>query len=808
MRGMAMLRIGAAVLAAATALPLPAQETEAEAAAPDEAAEVQTIPVNVAEEPTPARRDAVELDTIEVTSNKRVRAQRDLPGSVGAIRGEKLEQIRAQGMEDYLKLIPGVSLADYGTGQQIPVIRGIASSTGALGSQFTGLTTGIYLDDMPFSDLFIPLSVPDLNPFDLERVEVLKGPQGTLFGSGALAGAVRYIVRKPNLGVWQGKLATTVMQTKFSEGLNQVGAAAVNVPLFSDRAALRVVGLYREDAGFYDSQPNGGNTRDEQDINRLEQLTGRALARWDVTDELRVSGFYFSQDTDQDDEGSANQASRPERNDVPFASPRESSFSGGNFSATYDLPWVRLLYTGNLLDKETRIKSQQEPTLPNQLGNQQDTSWYNLIKGRVDGVTHELRVSSPEGGDASNWEWLAGAAYLNYRQHLFQFFPNPGAADQGYYANPPEEPGDVPESDQVSSFLWATVEGDGTEQALFGEVTRRLGEHWEATLGARWFETELIADTLLKGAQITALQPGQTESRNHYVAKERGFNPKLSMRYLHNRNVQAYVLAAKGFQFGGFQINPPLAGVDQAAEQRGFHFGPYKSSELWNYELGLRTEWLDRRVRFDVAAFYLDWKDLQLTIDVPINAVPIPAPPGSGIPENVGLGVIVNVGRAHSEGIEMAMEVLPFAGAKFTTSAAWISALTDEAFDEEDPDGPVQPGTRLPGTPRFQWANVFEYEHTLPYFDSWTGGFALTHAHIGSSPDSIRPVTTVGGYDTLDARVNLLHAGSTWIPEISAGVNNITDVRGVVAYSGDGDAVNAYYFVRPRTTLLTLAWKY
>jgi iron complex outermembrane recepter protein len=757
----------------------------------------------------PASRDAVELDRIEVTASKRLKAQRDIPGSVGAIRGKDLEDMRAQELSDYLKLVPGIALVDTGPDQQVPVVRGVASSTGI--NQFTIYTTGVFLEEMPFNDLFLPLSLPDMHPFDLERVEVLKGPQGTLFGASALGGAIRYITEKPNLGIWQGKASYTLAANAHSEDLSPTGAAALNVPLGSTVAA-RLVGVWHEDKGIYDSLPNGddpntpeqeGNTRDQKDIDRFEQLTGRALLRWDATDRLSVSGLYFTQDTAQDDASNSNRPDRFSRNDVPFPSPVNSEFSGTNVTATYDFDFGTALYSGNLLEKAFNVRSQNEAALPDELGNQEDASWYTYIDGTITGTTHELRFS----GDSENWEWLVGAAQMDYDQDYFQFTPNPGAADAGYYANPPEDPEDVAEADRPVQFLWAVIDATGQERSVFGEATRRLGEFWEVTLGARVFETEIDAHSIFQGAQITALS-GSTETRSHQVMNDSGVNPKAALRYLHSRNLQVYALASRGFQFGGFQISPAVANIEQASEMKGFKFGPYKSSVLWNYEVGLRTEWLDRRLRFDLAGFYLDWDDLQLTVQVPLNPVPIPVPPGSDIPRDVPLEVVVNVAAAHSEGVEAALEVLPFAGAKFTSSAAWISALTDVEFDPDHEDGPVPAGTRLPSTPRFQWANVFSYEYGLPYFTSWQGNFALTHSHIGGSPNEIRKVKDVGAYDTLDVRFGLTRPGIAWIPEIGLGVNNLTDVRGVAAYSGDGGAVNSYYLIRPRTTLMTLAWSY
>lgn len=801
-----LLLVGLLAVVAPAFAQEPSAETES-SAAPAEP-EVQSIPVTVTEPgPEPAAEQApagTRFDDIQVTASKRLKSQRDMPGSIGALRGDELEQMRAQSMSDYLKLVPGVYLADYGTDRQVPVIRGIAS--GIDQNQFTAYTTGVYLEEMPFNDLFLPLSVPDLNPFDLERVEVLKGPQGTLFGASALAGAIRYIAQKPNLGVWQGKLSSTLTQNEFSESPSYTTAAAGNAPL-GDSAAVRVVGLYRRDAGLYDSRPNGQNTRDERDIDRSDQVTGRALAKWQATDTLTLQGLVFGQGTESDDDGNSRFPDRFERNDVPFASPSKSRFQGANLTVANDFGWGRVFYSGNRLDKRFKTRAQSEAALPEVLGNQQLLSWYNYIKGRIDGFGHEIRVSSPEGGNRHAFEWLAGAAHATYTQDFFQFSPNPGLANEGYYANPPEDRDDVAEADRPVQWLYATVDGDATEQALFGEVSGWLGDHWEATLGARAFETALQADTLFQGAQITALDPGSgTETRTHFDLQESGINPKASLRYVHDANIQGYVLAARGFQFGGVQINPPIANTEQATETQGLHFGPYKSSVLWNYEVGLRTEWLDRRVRFDVSAFYLDWKDLQLTVQV--GLLPLSVPPNPLAPQNVPIDVIVNVGAAHSEGLEAALQVVPFEGATYSSSAAWVSALTDEDFDTANEAGPVKAGTRLPGTPRFQWSNVFEYERALPYFAAWHGSFAVTHTHQGSAPNDLRPVRDVGGYDTLDVRASVARLGTPWLPEIGLGLNNLTDVRAVAAYTGDMATTNFYFLIPPRTTLLTLAWSY
>jgi outer membrane receptor protein involved in Fe transport len=668
----------------------------------------------------------------------------------------------------------------------VPIIRGIASET-EFG--FTAQTTGLYLDDMPFADLTGPQSMPDLNPFDMERIEVLKGPQSTLFGSGALAGAVRYIAHKPVHNLWQAKAYHVSSRTRGGGGEEKTTAGAINVPLFGDAVALRAVGMTRDDPGLYDmsaTDPNGNTLRDEPNADKRRQAAWRGLASWQASDDLKLSAFYFGQYTDSDD------VSFP-LDYAPFASPSAYRFGGGNLLATYDLGWASLLSSTNRMTKHTYNLAHQEFLLDQH--QQNDEEFYNQLIGDVRGWTQELRLISPEGGDG-NWEWLLGAAVMRYDQFIFQYGPMPGPPMEK-----PRKPSDVSQSEKVSSFIYATIANDATEQAVFGEATRRLGEHWELTLGLRGYRTELIADTVVSGVQIVALTQ-QEESRQHFEPRSSGVNPKASIRYVHNDHVQAYALAAKGFQFGGVQLNPPVDAFVTSAEQSGFRFAPYDSSKLWNYEVGIRTDWLDRRLRFDVGLFYLDWSDLQLTIAVPLANT------------DATFGLIANVGRAHSTGVETSLQVIPFHGARVTSSAAWIEAVTDVPFDESNSAGPVPPGTRLPGTPGFMWANVFSYEHTLPFFGNWAINPVLTHSYIGESPDAIRPTDTIGGYDTLDARLAIVKSDSRYQPEVSFGINNLTDTRGVtyheqnMAATGSGNIFHFTHYVQPRTAMLSLSFKY
>lgn len=775
------------------AQPPPGTGEDTEQTAPPQPIPDKGIPVTGEETPAEPPEAPQVLEKLVVTATKRAEYERDIPESVGAISGRTLEESRAQSLKDYVKLVPGVSYNDQGTDASVPIIRGIATE---IGFGTTSQTSGIYLDDMPFADLFVPLSLPDLNPFDLDRVEVLKGPQGTLFGAGALSGAVRYITHKPDKGLWEAKLMETTSETQLSDGRTQVLAGAANIPLTS-AAALRFVGVKRGTAGLYDmsaSDSTGTALRDDPDADQADHFSGRALASWTPSARLGLSAMYFGQRTKLDDSTMADQRGGPTSAISPFASPREYEFSGGNVLATYDFDRVQLLSSSNVLEKHNHILNHAEWFFG--LQDQNQNEWYDLAISDVSGVTQELRLASLP--DASGWpvKWLIGASYMRYANDYFQYEPNPGPRG----TPPPDKPGDLSTTERAQSFLFAVIDSVGTEQAMFGQATLTVSDKWEFTAGLRGYKTGLVADTVLSGSQVVALTQ-QTEVRDHFEPTSRGINPKLGVRYLVSDDVSLYALAAKGFQFGGVQVNPSTPTLEQSANQAGFEFGPYDSSTLWSYEGGIRTTWLDDRVQFDAGAFRLDWTDLQVTVRVPISGT-------SGT-----FGLIANVGEAHSDGLEATFRAIPYKGLTFQSNATWIRAVTDVQFDEGNPAGPVPAGTRLPGTPRFQYSNVLSYETSVPYLDEWTIGPVVTHLHVGTSPDALRATGAIGGFDSFDARLAVSNHHSELLPELCVGVTNATDTRAVTYHSRltsltTGDPFDFYHFIEPRTVFVSLSLRY
>ena len=754
------------------------------------------------------------VEEIVVTAGKRGIAVNELAGSAAAILGDELENMKAQKLSDFLKLVPGVIVTERGADQNIPVIRGISSSNAGTGGQFSPLTVGIYVDDMPFTDLYVPFSQPDVNPFDLRSVEILKGPQGTLFGSGALSGAIRYVLEKPVPGVWEGKLGATYTSSGESEGLSPVYAGALNIPLI-DGAALRLVGVAREDSRQYDDIERG-----LLDQNALDQTSMRILANWDITDRLSLSGFHFDQDSEQ----GQGFASNPEGffREGFGTGIFESAFSGTNFLLKYAFDNMVFQSSSNYQTKDVLAEAigpisagSQQTGDPDGDGGEngpgtEDAGAFEVSSGYLASDTEtlfqEFRLISPPGKDwtPTNWlsvNWIAGLAYQHSEQSYEQLanlvdeaVPILGLADL-LPIFPLDTPGGEFSGSRDAAFLFISLDSLAEETSIYAEATARLWQDWELTLGARYYRTELNAEGFLSGLQVIALDAGNVRTQSNAGVRESGINPKFSLRYLLNDAVQFYGLVARGFQFGGVQFNPPVTAL--ALADPG-NFESYDSSNLWNYEIGLRTEFFDRALRFDLTFFYLDWEDLQITVRKPV----VDAPTADSI---ANVGFTENVGSADSRGVEAALSVKPSKISTFTTSAYWGVAETTEFFASSAGDVPA--GTRLPASPHFQVANVFTLGDEL--WNGWQGGMSVTHTHIGKSFNNLLLTREQGGYDTIDLSFIVTRFDWRYVPDLTLAFVNIGDVRGVASVSGGRSSSNfAYYFTRPRSVIRSLGLKF
>ena len=771
----------AAAAAPAAAAPSATPEAAPASAPAEEPAQVATIPVPQHEAvPAPVRSDEASapamLDTVMVTATKREANPRDLPSSVTALRGEDLEQHGYQGQEDFLKLIPGVTFSnDTITANRI-TIRGIGADLN------TSNTTGVFLGDVPFEDPILPRVTLDPNPFDLARIEVLKGPQGTLFGGSALNGAVRYVPNDPQIGQWEAKTFFQ-MEDVHLGSTGPIYGAAINIPA-GDKVAIRVVGFDRHSPGWVDDLQRNLN-----DVNQTNQSGGRALALWRPADSWKITAMGAIQDTHLPDNSiTDNREGRLSRSDTPAASPIRTKYDLETLGVQYSLPMF------DVLSQTSRTSKRFGGIVDaSRIGNVTDRPPQSVTitnHNESQSVMQELRLTSSPDFDP-RWKWMGGAFYR--RVHITEVsdilasnlaLPIPPAILGGLGSIVPGFGGYITEDGKLNTARGAAQPIVVSELALFGEASATFWESFEATLGLRAFRTRSDSRILFSGP-LTAnqsLNSGSTETVKQGTLQEHGINPHVALSYKFNRHISLYTSAARGFRFGGAQV---LVGTltSQAPDV-------YKSDTLWSYELGLRTQWLENTLIADVTPFLIDWINPQLQQA-----------------DSTGLGSYFdNVGGARGKGVELALRYLtPLPGLALSFAGSYVDTVTTKPFTTST-GVHTQPGTRWPLAAKWQSASTISYLH--PLFDSWAGGGTLVYSTISSAPNTLSYLDTVFGFKTLDVMLNLSNPEWTSKPELSLSLNNATDVRGILSGVNNPQFPKDHNYIRPRTLVARVAFAF
>ncbi|WP_166250715.1 TonB-dependent receptor [Solimonas terrae] len=728
----------------------------------------QTVTTPATEEP--ATNDA-QIAEVVVTATKRAQPVREIPATIAVLSGEKLEREGVQNIEQIVAMVPGVNLTDEGTGgtPKRVTIRGISAGTG------TNLTTGTLIGDIPFSDPFAPKVQLDPNPFDIATVEVLKGPQGTLFGGTGLNGMIRYVPEAPELDRFHVKYYTQFASYPGNGDSGWNYGAMINVPFADNTAALRLVGFHRDQPGYVDDTYN-----DRRDVNSALQYGLRGILAWQPDERWKISLMGAMQRTDDYDLSYAdNPDGRLEHGNSPRPSPGESRYVLGNLAIERDFDWGDVISQTSYVQKNFNIFLEASRAVGGQLP---------LLSGADDNhsksVIQELRaVSAPDDGP---WKWLAGAFY--YDMNLYDCAEAGAAQDlptlpvpeilNGLLANPcPGNAGKLSGQLDIAQLL-----GDLElqEQALFGELTREFGEHWEATLGARAYRIRTTGTVSFAGL-IYALQNNLMAGEHSGDASENGISPKASIVYHPSKDLRFYFTASRGFRFGGPQLasSTPTTKIPET----------YKSDSLWNYELGVRSDWFRHALIADASIYLLDWKNAQV--------YQMTSPP-------VSIGYLDNVGGARGKGAEVSLSYLPpfLDGLSLDVAASWNRTRTTAAFTAGD--GTVVPvGSPWPLAPRWQTSTTLAYVQPVL---SWQLGASVRHTYLGDACNTITCTARVFGYQTWD--VNLFATpdeGSYW-PQLSVTLANLTDKRGFSNITTNpAPAGDTYDYIAPRSLVLRLS---
>ena len=700
--------------------------------------------------------DAALPEDIVVVATKRPEAVRDISGSVTVQTGEQLEKLGADSMEDYLTRTPGVVFNASTPGQGNVTIRGVSTTTGGENGQ---ATTGIFINDVPLTDPAFSLGTPDIDAFDVDNVAVLRGPQGTLFGSSSLGGAVNYQAARPDLGRWEAHGQATLRDTH-GGAMGGAGKIMLNAPVIDGKLGIRGVFVYREDGGFVDNIGTG-----KSNVNQTVTKGGRVLVTWKPTDTTELNYLYLEQHQDTDDDGYR----QPDLDGGLVKDTALSEFSElktriHQLRVDQDLSIGTLTATATRHKKSRSYASDFTTALSPALFGLAPVS--NFGDGTSKGDTFEVRLASAPGG---SFDYLIGAMYDETKMKQGQEIIATGLADfldvfgpfLGLDPNLGQvlAPGDL--------LVNAQFPAKAREMALFGEGSYHFSDQWKLTLGGRLFEQRLTNSSDAFGTYVLLTEGTYTLATSD-TRKFNGFSPKASLTWTPSDDLMVYALASKGYRFGGANLIT-FGGVPKS----------FDSDSLWNYELGARADLWDRKLLLDLTGFYVDWTDIQLRRQIS------------------GVNFVDNAGDARIFGLEASATIRPTRGLNISSNVTYLDAELSKTFDPDptDPTDTVFPkGTRLPGAAKWQVSNTISYDFVDTRFNP---SILFAHRYISRSPSQLEGSTHQGGYNLFDARagVDLGKFGVTLF------VENIGDKRGV-STSADSPPVQEYV-VRPRTIGVT-----
>jgi iron complex outermembrane recepter protein len=707
-------------------------------------------------EATRAAADATVLETVIVTAQKREEPLKDVPMSVTALGGERLDELQARDFADYAALVPGLSLASAQPGLTRLTLRG--QNAGGVGS-----TVAVYFDESPFGSstalLNGAVNTGDFDTYDMQRIEVLRGPQGTLYGANSEGGLLKFVTNAPVLGKFSAG-GEVGWQSVDHGGQDGDVHGVLNMPL-GDKTAIRVSGYYTGVPGYIDDPKSGASN-----LNDGYKYGGRASLLFQPATELSIrltadtQSAYYNGTNEVDVNPLTLQPLYGELTQERVVA-QPSDFKYGNYSATIDwnLNDVQLtsitsygtLDTNQVVDA-TPLYGVYGSLLFGGTPNAPLGSSTNLNK-----ISQELRVAS---GSKDRLEWQVGGYYTHESANLAQSIDAvavPGGANLG-------------------NIVGLNLDSTYTETAGFADVTWHFNPQFDVQLGGRWSRNDQDS------TQNTAYNPGFGIPVDVVHGSSNGsvWTYSLAPSWHFDANSMAYARLATGYRPGGPNALPPSAPPTVQRE--------YGSDKTTNIELGVRSTQLDGRLSIDLAAFHVDWKDIQLYQVVD------------------SIGINANGGTARSQGFEWAFGYLPVHGLTFQLTGAY----TDAKLTSDAPDINASNGDPLPYAPKwttsldgqYEWAAFGDYKAlvgaTWSYVDSRSSDYSTYQA---SPPPAPAVQKELPSYNTWSLRFGLENAHYRF----SVYGKNLSDEHGITNFNDAGSPYPTISVIQPRTFGITLA---
>ena len=732
---------------------------------------------------------------IIVTAQKRTQTLQEIPQSISVVGGEKLEQLQATSFVDYAALVPGLSLQQLNPGKTRIVLRGI--NTGGASP-----TAAVYIDETPFGPSTGQSNgavlAGDIDTFDIERVEVLRGPQGTLYGANSLGGLLKFVTVQPKLGTFEGRAQAGAEITKGGdESWNANGV--INVPL-GETLALRASGYYRDIGGYIDTVGiNRKNANDYQSYGGRASLLFKPSDAFSVrltgivqnirsnsqgtfdADPLTLEPLATDPNTGASTDGRMTRSEfYPEQNNVDYR-----LYTG---TIDYDFGPVSLTSVssyGTLTQREAYDVTYTLPGVADSIFGGEDVPPLGITFPALAGqkkFTQEIRLQSAA---SESFEWLIGGYYTHEKGRLSQRYqPFVLATGAAYDPSLTLPAGPNGENVTFPQFLTANLNADYKEYAGFGSVTWYVVPGFDITAGARYSHNKQRTRTALDGSYLFLVGSPVIPDVNVGASSENVFTWSVAPRFELSENTTLYARVAKGYRPGGPNVVPPNAPADYPRE--------YRADTLISYEAGIRAETSDRTFAIDASLYYLDWREIQVLVAY-----------------DTSIGVVNADGNgdsASSKGAEVTATLRPTKGLDVVLNVAY----NDAKLDQDLPAGQGGfKGDRLPYAPEWSANLSADYEWTLG--DNSTafigGSVRLTSDQVTDFDAGYQGTfgrrLTIDSYAAVDLRAGVQFDRFN----LSVYAKNLTNTLGLTSAGSFGTRPGTAVLVapiRPRTIGFTL----
>ncbi len=782
-----------------------------------------------------AQDDTDEIGAIIVTAQKRSENLQDVPISITALTDKDFVRQGLFKFEDYVRFLPSVTYVSSVPGTSSIVFRGLAASAGG---SITDSSVAMYLDEQPLTQFNVNV---DPRLVDIERVEALAGPQGTLYGDSSQSGTLRIITKKPDPTKFDSFADVTVSTGSDSSESYDV-SAMLNMPVVEDKFAIRLVGFSAEDGGFIDrvagtsptlgaaTPARGFKTNASvvgEDVNDVTYTGGRVAARWtpDETWSITLAGIY--QNTEADGLSEYDPGVGDLQTIRFFEEPRDDKWWQTALTIEKSVGTVNFLSATSYFDRKidytvdrteyaayfnygfctyfptycwSGLSNGVSTLLPDGSGlgpvgpDDQDTTGFNTFEQWNDRFTQEFRLSQ----ELDRVRWVAGLFYETKTQEWFyraytpefrstlanfcwsslcQGLYNGAVYDIDYSANTPNPAGEA-------AWWFSHDDVEWEQWAVFGDFTFDLTDHWILSVGARYFDQESERVYEVDKRFITSASwPDRAPDTGKRKSKDEDWVPKVSLSYKLDDGKLFYALYSEGFRAGGVNRNRAPTIFPEA----------YAPDTLENMEIGTKLLLADGRLQFNATVFEMKWEDFQIeVIDPGFSPCPPPTEPQPPICDGPFQVIVGNVGNAKVSGVEWSIRALIGKGLDVGFDGTYLF----EAETEQDLDVtiPVPAGSQLPISTEQKYAAYAQYSWPVQFVQGGEMYARAQYTYTDSSLNQLEPFPEVAPGEfsntpqrTMDAYgitdVSVGFAAERW--EAQAFVDNATDERAELYWNTD-----------------------